>query len=123
MPETFLTFDAVIHLASKILLKLDVNKKVCLDIFNKSLVAIAQEPLLMHLSMKGADRQDTHHLLKKLYQEHEGHFDDYIKVLKRDKKLNLEDLFIQKLKNPSFYTAACPIQVDELIHSHILPLL
>jgi adenylosuccinate lyase len=123
MPETFLTFDAVIHLASKILLKLDVNKKVCLDIFNKSLVAIAQEPLLMHLSMKGADRQDTHHLLKKLYQEHEGHFDDYIKVLKTDKKLNLEDLFIQKLKNPSFYTAACPIQVDELIHSHILPLL
>lgn len=115
MPESFLTLDAIISLGKKILSQINVNKEICHTIFEKHLASIAQEPILMHLSLKGYDRQKTHEILKKLIMKHPGDLDAFLSALMQEEKVSLDPDFLNLLKDPNFYISACPDQVEKLV--------
>lgn len=114
MPESFLALDACLEIALKLTKRLVVNEKKTRSILESSLKDLSQEMLLMHLVLKGHDRQKTHELLKEHGHSFEGDFDSYIKSLTTTHKLEIEKDFIDKIKSLDIFIAMCPLQVDNL---------
>jgi len=121
MPESFLSFDAMLSTALKILKGLNVNEARCEAIFEESLKAICLEPLLMKCSLHGKNRQSMHEELKQFFFEYTGPFEEFLKAVQA--KFHIEESFINSLKDPSFYTAMCSQQVNRFIDQEIKPVL
>lgn len=115
MPESFLALDACITIALKITKKLAVDEIKAKSILEASLQELSQEMLLMHLVLKGHDRQTTHALLKEHGHAFKGDFDSYIHSLQTTCKLEIDQDFVKKIKSLDLFIAMCPLQVEAFI--------
>lgn len=115
MPESFLALDACIDTALKVTKKLVVDEIKAKRILESSLKDLSQEMLLMHLVLKGHDRQKTHELLKEHGHAFKGDFEDYVHSLKKTYKFDIDPDFIKKIISLDIFTAMCPLQVDAFL--------
>jgi adenylosuccinate lyase len=69
IPEAFLAIDAILDLTIKIINHLTVHEKVIEKNLYKEIPFLLTENILMAAVKKGADRQETHEILKQLSHE------------------------------------------------------
>lgn len=75
IPETFLAVDEILITLQRVISRLQVNEDIIRWHYGKQLPYLLVEPLLMYLTKRGEDRQDTHERLRKLAHSSEpGHF-------------------------------------------------
>jgi adenylosuccinate lyase len=115
MPESFLCLDACLDIALKLTKKLQVDEIKAKEILESSLRDLSQEALLMHLVLKGHNRQKTHELLKEHGHKGPKDLDEYLHSLQKEHNLHIDKEFIQNIKSLGIFTAMCPIQVDHLL--------
>lgn len=114
MPESFLALDACLDIALKLTKKLTVNETKTQQLLEDSLKDLSQEMLLMHLVLKGHDRQKTHAILKEHGHSFAGNFEAYIQSLIKTHGFKIDQDFIEKIKSLHIFTAMCPLQVEAL---------
>lgn len=75
IPETFLAIDEILITLQRVISHLQVNEDIIRWHYGKQLPYLLVEPLLIYLTKRGEDRQDTHERLRKLAHSSEpDHF-------------------------------------------------
>ncbi len=114
IPESFLGADAILNLLIHLFTHLKIDEALALEHLIEKIDLISMENILMLAVKKGADRQKTHEILRKLSQKK-----------KRDiaKELHLEVSELEPLLNPLKLIGCAPEQVRKFLKEHVGPFL
>lgn len=120
MPDSFLALDECLITLTKIIKGLGINQHTCLTIFENSLKALCLEPILMHLSKMGHDRQKLHEILKDSFMNSTDDFETALESLQTKLGLELDPDFVTCLKDPDFYTSYAVIQTRKFLETFFI---
>ena len=127
LPEGFLCADAVLRLAQNVTDGLRVNEKIIERTVTEYLPFIATENLMMEAVKRGADRQETHEVIRRCSMEatarmKNGQPCNLPELLAADPAFSLTEEEIREGLRPENYTGRCPEQVDAYLEK-LRPLL
>ena len=120
LPEGFLCADAILRLAQNVTDGLRVNEKIIERTVMEYLPFIATENLMMEAVKKGADRQETHEIIRKCSMEatarmKEGLDCNLPQLLAADPAFQLTEEEIWAALRPESYIGRCAEQVMEYL--------
>ncbi len=129
VPEAFLAADAVLLLLRSVFAGLVVHPSVIQRRLEEELPFLATETILMEAVSRGADRQETHELIRVHAMEarrrilDEGAANDLLDRLAGDPGLPFERDDLEQLCEARAFTGRAAEQVQEFLRSRVDPLL
>ena len=120
LPEGFLCADAILRLTQNVTDGLRVNEKIIERTVMEYLPFIATENLMMEAVKKGADRQETHEVIRRCSMEatarmKEGKDCNLPELLAADPAFQLSEEEIRSGLRPENYIGRCPEQVADYL--------
>ena len=127
LPEGFLCADAILRLAQNVTDGLRVNGKIIEKTVMEYLPFIATENLMMEAVKRGADRQETHEVIRRASMAatarmKDGEACNLPELLAADPAFSLTEEEIRAGLRPDRYIGRCPEQVEAFL-DRIRPLL
>ena len=122
LPEGFLCADAILRLAQNVTDGLRVNEKIIARTVNEYLPFIATENLMMEAVKQGADRQETHEVIRRCSMEatarmKNGQDCNLPELLAADPAFSLTEEKIRASLQPEKYTGRCAEQVEAFLET------
>ena len=122
LPEGFLCADAILRLAQNVTDGLRVNEKIIERTVNEYLPFIATENLMMEAVKQGADRQETHEVIRRCSMEatarmKNGQDCNLPELLAADPAFSLTETEIRASLQPEKYTGRCAEQVEAFLEA------
>lgn len=128
IPEAYLTTDAILRLAHNIAGGMQVHPEIAARSLDKHLPSLAAEPVLLHASARGGDRQDLHerirrHAVAAAERVRSGETNDLVQRLAEDDEIGITREELEALLKPEALIGRAPEQVERFIADWVDPVL
>ncbi|KRZ80208.1 Adenylosuccinate lyase [Trichinella papuae] len=130
LPESFLTADALLLTFQNILEGLQVNHAAIARHVDHEMPFLVLEAILMHMTLRGADRQITHEKIRLLalkahaMREQSGEYgSEMLQLLKQDCFFEPVWPFLSDLLLPDRHIGLSPMQVEEFCSRQLSPII